>query len=100
MMGGMHGMMMRCQMMMGAQIQKTDPVGLLALKEELELSEDQVGKLRQIAQTARQEAKAVLTDEQKEELEAIPDEPQSMMQMHRHMQQMMKGHMKEKPGPE
>ncbi len=100
MMGGMHGMMMRCQMMMGAQIQKTDPVGLLALKEELELSEDQVGKLRQIAQTARQEAEAVLTDEQKEELEAIPDEPHSMMRMHRHMQQMMKRHMKEKPGPE
>ncbi|MGD2176020.1 MAG: heavy metal-binding domain-containing protein [Candidatus Brocadiaceae bacterium] len=99
MMGKMHGMMMRCRMMMDARTQKTDPVGLLALRDQLELSEEQVSELQQIVETARQEAERVLTEQQKEKLEAMPDQPHSMMQMHRRMQRMMKGHMKEQPAP-
>jgi hypothetical protein len=61
-------MKMRCQMMMTTQIQPGDPVALLAIKEELQLSAEQSAKVEAIVAKARKEAQAVLTDQQKHDV--------------------------------
>jgi hypothetical protein len=86
----MKGMMMRCKMMMDAKVQKTDPAGLLALKDELQLTDAQVMRLGEIAAAARRQADVVLTDEQRQKLAGMAGKAQSMAEMHQHMQQMMK----------
>jgi hypothetical protein len=95
-MGDMTGLMMRCRLMMGARIDKNDPAGLLALKKDLELSDTQVRAVEQIALTARRQAAAILTRDQTWKLDAMAGKPQSMMEMHSRMEQMMMdGMMKE-----
>ena len=74
-MGMSDAMMKRCQMMMKARVEPTDPGALLALKDELELSEEQVKKLEKIAEKARDRAKALLTETQQKKLEELPDKP-------------------------
>ncbi len=94
-MGMSDAMMSRCRMMRTLEVSAYDPAGILALKEELQLSEQQVQKLQTLLQASRDGAKAALTDSQKQKLRVINDTPNSMMQMHQHMmdrmQKMMKG---------
>ena len=74
-------------MMMGAALLPTDPAAILALRSELGLTQEQVGKLQGIVEQARAEAWTMLTEEQKRKLAETPAGPTSMMQM---CQQMMK----------
>jgi len=92
--GGMMSgpMMMRCRMMMGAELTLADPSAVLALGEELGLSKEQVTKLQGIVARARNEAEAVLTADQRKKLAQVPAAPASMMQMcQRMMKQMSAG---------
>ena len=94
-MGG--GMMMnmpdemkqRCRLMMQTAINPADPAAVLALKDDLKLTPDQVQKLQAIADKARQEAKAVMDEKQAKSLQAIPAAPETPMAMHQHMMRMM-----------
>ena len=88
-MGMSKAMMTRCRMLMRTRIETNDPAGLLTIKDELKLTEKQVGKLQAIAEKAREEAKALLTDEQNKKLEALPKTPCNMMEMHGKMKPMM-----------
>jgi YHS domain-containing protein len=82
-------MMMRCGMMMRANISKNGPAGILALKEKLNLTEEQVNTLETIAETSRKQAEIVLTKEQKEKLATIAEIPDSMMEMYQWMMPKM-----------
>ena len=81
--------MMRCRMIMRASIDVNDAAALLALKDELKLTDAQVPKLQTIADNSRKEAKALLTDEQQKKLQGLSETPGSMMQMHESMMPMM-----------
>lgn len=76
------GMMMRCRMMMDAQLSPTSPEGVLALEQELNLSDEQAARLDQIAQMAQQQAEQVLTDAQRQQLQGLANQPTNMRQMH------------------
>ena len=82
-------MMMCCRMMMRAAIDPQDPAALLALKDDLGLTDEQTDKLQAIVQETRQQAAAVLTPAQKEKLKGLADAPGTMMDMCR---RMMGGH--------
>ena len=82
-------MMMRGRMMMRMQMHRQNPQAILALKEELKLSDEQAQQLQSIAAEAREKTQQVLNDEQKQSLEKLKDTPNTPMQMHQHMQQMM-----------
>ena len=88
-MGMSKAMMTRCRMLMRARIDTNDPAGLLAIKDELKLTKEQASKLQAIADKAREEAKALLTNEQNKKLEALPKTPCNMMEMHGKMMPMM-----------
>jgi len=88
-MGMSDAMMQRCQMMMKARVEPTDPAALLALKDELELSEQQVKKLERIAEKARDRAKALLTEAQQKKLEELPDKPDCCEDMQCKMMDMV-----------
>ena len=83
--------MMRCRMMMTAQMQPTDPAALLAIKDELQLSDEQTAKLVTIVEKARKEAQAVLIESQQQKVQALGDTPRTMMQMCRKMRGAMRG---------
>jgi hypothetical protein len=87
----MEGMMARHQMLMQAELSKNDPAALLSVKDKLKLTDEQVGKLESLARETGQKAEALLTDEQRKTLSAIPDEPKSAMAMCRQMMTMMSG---------
>jgi len=91
-------MMDRCRMTMGAELSSGDPAVLLGMKEELQLSDEQVDQLQTLAQETRQAATAILTDAQRQEVEELPDQPQSMMQMHQQMMECMDGGMEQMQG--
>lgn len=80
----------KCQMMMQAQLTPSDPSALVALKDQLKLTEDQVKKLQAIQEQARKDAAAVLNDEQKQQVAKIPATPDTSTGMHQQMMQMMK----------
>lgn len=84
------GMKTKCQMMMQAQLTPGDPAALVASKDQLKLTEDQVKKLQAIQEQARKNAAAVLNDEQKQQVANVPAKPDTCMGMHQHMMQMMK----------
>ena len=84
-------MMMRCRMMMAAQTDPNDPAAILALKDELGLTAEQVAKLDTLAQQAREGAQAVLTEEQRAKLKELAGTPKTMMEMHRQMMERMGG---------
>ena len=94
-MQGMHGMsdqmMARCRMTMGAQLSPRDPAMLLGVKDQLDLTAQQVQQLQALAQQTRQKAAALLTDAQRQEVAKLPEQPQSMMQMHQQMMGRMQG---------
>jgi hypothetical protein len=74
-------MKIRCQMMMTTQIQPDDPVALLAIKDELQLSAEQSAKIEAIVAKTRKEVQAILTDQQKQKVQSLADTPGTMMQM-------------------
>ena len=86
-MGMTDQMMARCSMIINAGVSPTDPAVVLAEREQLKLTEEQVQQIERIAEKARQQTKAVLTDSQQQQLREIGDQPRSMMQMHNQMMQ-------------
>ncbi len=89
MQGAPPAMAMRCKLMMGAELDPYSPQALLALKDELKLTADQVGKLQTIADTARAGTQEVLSAEQKSALKDLKKTPASMMKMQGPMHEMM-----------
>ena len=102
MMGMKHGMMggteamkmsepmkMRCRMMMNMEVTSHDPAALLALKDQLKLTEKQTNRLQAIVAQARQQAGQVLTDQQKTQLQPLEKLPKTMMEMHHQMMEKM-----------
>ena len=76
-------MMMNCPMMAGLKginLFADSPTFLLAQAKDLKLSEQQVEQLEQIQQTARRQARELLTDQQREQLPATA-KPLSMMEI-------------------
>lgn len=102
---GMMGNMMRMygmtpamlnqgRMMMHATLARDDPATLLGLTTQLNLTADQVAKLQAIAASAQGKARAVLTDVQRTELDALPTMSGSMAQLYGQMmahRQQMRG---------
>lgn len=89
---------MRYKMMMDAKTGVTAPYGLIAIKDELDLTEDQVSKLQAIADKAESDARAVLTGEQQQKVDELKDTPASTMGMCKHM--MPKSHEMMREGAE
>lgn len=87
-MGMSDAMITRCQMMGTVQVSAYDPAGILALRDELKLTDDQVKELEAIATTTQEQVKTKLTAEQLAALEPIAATPSSMMQMCQAMQAM------------
>jgi hypothetical protein len=79
----------RCQMMMNAEMSTDDAACLLAFKQELKLTPEQVQKLEQIVKESRQEAPAILTPEQQKTLAEVAGQPASMNAMHAKMHEKM-----------
>ena len=80
-------MQQRCRMMMQTAISPGDPAAILAIKDDLKLTPEQIQKLQVIADEARKQTKDVLDEQQVKVLQAIPAKPETPMAMH---QQMMK----------
>ncbi len=89
----MQDMMARHQMLMMTQIGKDDPAALLSIRAKLNLTDEQVSKLEALARETAQKAQALLTDEQRNTLAAVPDEPKCTMDMCNQMTSMAKGSM-------
>ncbi|QNN25150.1 hypothetical protein HED60_23675 [Planctomycetales bacterium ZRK34] len=88
--GPMNGsMMVRSRMMSQTEISPSDPAAILAQRERLELSEDQVAELERIARSAREQARNVLKEGQIEEIDTLPNKTDSMVQMHHRMMKQM-----------
>ena len=83
-------MQQRCRMMMQTAINPGDPAAILAIKDDLKLTPEQVQKIQAIADEARKEAKGVLDEQQAKMLQAIPAKPETPMAMHQQMMQKMK----------
>ncbi len=79
------GMMMRHRMMMDAVVGDYEPNGLVALKDELKLTPDQVSKLQAINQKAEDDAKAVLTADQVKQVDELKGTPNTVAGMHKEM---------------
>jgi hypothetical protein len=71
--GQMHGATTRMHKMMLAQLKSGAPAALLAVRQELELRDQQVTELKAIAQDAEKKAVALLTDKQKETLKSLSE---------------------------
>lgn len=94
MMEGMNmpeGMIERCRMMVQTAISRDDPAVLLGAKKKLDLTDDQVTKLEAVAARAREDARAVLTEPQRTELEKLPAGHESMVAMMTRMHEHMHG---------
>ena len=86
-------MMMQCPMMdalKSLQLPADAPPVLLAQGEQLQLTAEQKERLQAIAETARQQAREVLNEEQREQLAKAPSGALSPMQLAR---TLMKGKM-------
>jgi len=77
--GASDGMIMRNRQIQTAKFSIDEPIGLLALKDKLNLTPEQVKKIEGIAETARKDAKAALTKEQAAMLDQMKDTPDSAM---------------------
>lgn len=76
--------MMQCPMMAGLKgidLFGDSPVVLKAKAKDLKLTEQQLDRLKEIEQSARQQARELLTDEQRQQLEPSPDRPLSLMEL-------------------
>lgn len=83
------GMKLHCRMMMSMEVKPTDPAALLALKDKLELTDEQIGRLEKIREQAREQTDGLLTAEQKKQLEPLKKMPGTCMAMHQEMMQKM-----------
>ncbi|WP_298271132.1 hypothetical protein [Geobacter sp.] len=88
-------MMAQCMAMMQTPITPRSPASLLAMKESLKLSDDQVQKLKELEEKTNAEALRLLTEEQRASFTAMTKgwKPMSMMEgmqtMMPRMQKMM-----------
>ena len=82
-------MKMCCGMMMKMEVTSQDPAALLALKDQLKLTEEQVKQLEAIVTQSRLQAGQLLTDQQKTQLEPLEKLPTTMVEMHRKMIEKM-----------
>jgi hypothetical protein len=87
-MGMSDAMIARCQIMGAAQVSAYDPAAVLALRDELKLTDDQVKDLEAIAATTQKQVKSKLTAEQLASVEPIAATPSSMVQMCQSMHSM------------
>jgi hypothetical protein len=87
-MGMSDAMITRCQIMGSAQISAYDPAAVLAIRDELKLTDEQVKELETIAATTQEQVKTKLTAEQLASLQPIAATPNSMMQMRQSMHSM------------
>ncbi|CAN5748986.1 hypothetical protein BH09VER1_BH09VER1_11830 [soil metagenome] len=87
-MGMSDAMITRCQMMGTAQVSAYDPAAVLALRNDLKLTDDQVKQLEAISAATQEQVKAKLTEEQLAALKPIAATPASMMQMGQSMHSM------------
>lgn len=87
-MGMSDAMITRCQLMGTAQFSAYDPATVLALRDELKLTDDQTKELEAIAAKTQEDVKAKLTSEQVASLQPIAGTPSSMMQMWQSMHSM------------
>jgi YHS domain-containing protein len=89
-MGMSECMMERCRMMMHTRMDVNAPESLLAMKDKLMLTEEQVGKLKSIAEKGQKDSEMLLTAQQKEMLQKMAGTPDTMIMMHKEMMPMMK----------
>ena len=89
-MGMSDAMIDKCQIMMHAHIENYDPEALLANKGPLSLTDEQVSKLKDVAEKSRKDAEMLLTTEQKDVLKKMAGTPDTMMKMHKEMVPIMK----------
>ena len=87
----------RARMLMRAKIHPADPQGLLALQNELNLTEDQIARLETIIDSAQEQALGVLNAKQWEKVRQLRPRTASMMEMHRTIMPMMRA-MRQAPG--
>jgi hypothetical protein len=84
-------MRMHHRMMMNERLSPKDPSSMLALREELELTEKQVKQLEKIETKARTDSGKVLTKEQRETLSEVPEHAALMGPMHERMMERRTG---------
>jgi len=99
-MGVSDAMMDKCKMMMHARVETDSPEALLAMKSRLALTEEQVGKLKEIAGKSQKDSEMLLTEAQKDMLKKMAGTPDTMMKMHHELMPMMKKMEKEEEGEE
>jgi hypothetical protein len=87
-MGMSDAMITRCQIMGTAQVSAYDPAAVLALRDEVKLTDDQVKELEAIATATQEQVKTKLTAEQLATLEPIAATPSSMAQICQSMHSM------------
>jgi len=80
-MGMSDAMAMRHKMLTSSAIASDDPVAVLAVKDDLKLTDEQITKIAAISLKARQDVKAALTDDQKKTLETLAGTPATMKDM-------------------
>jgi len=73
------GLILRNRQIQTAKFATDEPIGLLALKDQLKLTADQVKKIEDIAAAARTQAKAVLTKDQVAAVDKMKDTPDTML---------------------
>ena len=84
-------MMMRTRMLMSMHVNPFDPNAVLALKDQLNLTDEQVKQLDDIASTAREKVQALLSSDQQAELKTLDKTPDTSMAMHAMMMKRMHG---------
>ena len=88
-MGMPETMMEQCHTMMQISIQADDPEVILAMREKMMLTEDQINKLQTIVRKSWQEAADVLTADQRETAQKMFSQPTTFMKMHDEMMSKM-----------
>jgi hypothetical protein len=97
--GGMEGrrkpMMMKAQILTKIDGKPTDPAALLAMGDQLGLTDRQIDKLERILASARSKAEQVLTRQQPEELRKLNKTPHAALKMHQMTMEKMKQEMQQ-----
>ena len=82
-----------CRMLMQSQVSPYDPTSLLAVADQLQLTQEQQDQLQAMNKDIRQQAQELLTQEQQQRLQEAPQEPMTCMRMHKRMMRMRQGMM-------
>lgn len=83
-------MILRCKMLMNAEVSRSNPSSLLAAKGDLKLTAEQVQKLKSLIEETRDKARAILTEEQRKQVDALPVLPATNIAMHQKIAALMK----------